>query len=290
MAGGQTTTGSTANSLNVMVAKARQIREQRGVMPQLVDKATLAEGTGLSWREVAFQRLSDATTISEGYKFENDQQITDALISGTPVEIGISVVITNRVKQRIDSKAYAQMGSLAGNAIQRKKAKDGITQLDAFSTSLGGGGTLSIGYIDAATAIIEGNATEPGTPPFYTVVHRFQIRDFVADLAPSGTYPLPAGISAEVITTGRVGPTIGGTQVFHDSVTAPVSNVFKGGVFSKEAIVLVQGYSLKREMLDGDDMKRKRASGFLLFDEYIYLERADSMGVEMNFDATQPTS
>jgi len=273
-----------------MVAKARSIRENRGVMPQLVSEETLAEGSGTAWREVAYQRLADASTISEGFSYDNDQIITDALLTGTPVEVGVSVVITNRVRQRIDRKAYAQIGALTGNAIQRKKSKDGITQLDSFSTSLGGGGTLAIGYIDAATAIIEGNSTEAGVPPFYTVVHRFQIRDFVADLAPSGTHPIPAGISAEVIATGRVGTTIGGTQVFHDSVTAPTSNVFKGGVFSKEAIVLVQGYSLKRETLDGDDMKRKRASGVLIFDEYIYVERADSMGVEMNFDATQPTS
>lgn len=291
MAVGQTTTGTLANSLNVMVASARQIREQRGVMPQLVDKATLAQGTGLTWREVAMQRLSDATTIGEGLSYDNDQQITDALINGTPVEVGISVVITKRVRQRIDKKALSQIGGLTGNAIQRKKAKDGITQLDAFSTSFGGAGTtFATGYVHAAVAQIEGNATEPGVPPYYAVIHRYQIRDIEADLAPVGTYPLPEGISAEVIRNGFQGR-LGGAEVFADSVTAPDSaDDFKGGVFSKQAIVLVQGYNLYSEELDGDDMKRKRASGMLMFDEYIYVERADSMGIELYFDATAPTS
>lgn len=291
MATGQTSTATVPNSLNTMVASARQIREQRGVMPQLVDKATLAKGTGLSWREVAFDRLSDATTIGEGFRYENDQQITDALISGTPVEVGISVVITKRVKDRIDSKAYSQIGGLAGNAIQRKKAKDGITQLDSFSTSFGGAGTtFASGYIHAAVAQIEGNATEPGEPPFYAVLHRHQIRDIEADLAPVGTYPIPDGISQEVIRNGFQGK-IGGAEVFADSVTAPdASDDFKGGVFAKRAIVLVQGYSLYSEELNGDDMKRKRATGMLMFDEYIYVERADSMGIELYFDALAPTS
>lgn len=291
MAVGQTTTGTLENGLNVMVASARQIREQRGVMPQLVDKAKLAEGTGLTWREVAIQKLSDASTIGEGLSFDNDQQITDALINGTPVEIGISVVITKRVRQRLDRKALSQIGGLTGNAIQRKKSKDGITQLDSFSTSFGSAGTtFATGYIHAAVAQIEGNATEPGTPPFYTVLHRHQIRDIEADLAPVGTYPIPDGISQEVVRQGFRG-NIGGSEVFADSVTAPdSSDDFKGGVFSKQAIVLVQGYSLYSEELDGDDMKRKRATGMLMFDEYIYVERADSMGIELYFDATAPTS
>jgi threonine synthase len=92
------------------------------VMPQIVDKETLETGTGTDWREVAFERLADATSIGEGFAYRNDQQITDALLSGTPVVVGISVVWTKRMKARMNAKAYAQIGGLTGNAIQRKKA------------------------------------------------------------------------------------------------------------------------------------------------------------------------
>ena len=50
MAAGDTITQSLTDSLDTVVASARQIREFEGVMPNLVDKITLAEGTGLSWR------------------------------------------------------------------------------------------------------------------------------------------------------------------------------------------------------------------------------------------------
>ena len=49
MAAGVTTTSSLADSLPVIKAAARIVREQEGRMPQLVDRQRLAEGTGLTW-------------------------------------------------------------------------------------------------------------------------------------------------------------------------------------------------------------------------------------------------
>jgi hypothetical protein len=49
-----TTTGALADSLPTMIASARIVREYEGVMPQLCDKQTLAEGTGTGWNEVSF--------------------------------------------------------------------------------------------------------------------------------------------------------------------------------------------------------------------------------------------
>ena len=51
MAAGDTTTQSLADSLPTVIAAARQVREQEGVVPNLVDKVTLGEGTGVSDRK-----------------------------------------------------------------------------------------------------------------------------------------------------------------------------------------------------------------------------------------------
>ena len=285
---GITETATVADSLPAVVAKATQIREQEGVMPQLVSQAKLKEGTGLTHREVRFARLSDATTVSEGDEFDSPQQLSDALVTGTPVEVGIEIIITDRVKQRIDKKALAQTGGLIGHAIQRKKAKDGIVQLDSFSTSPGGSGTvLASGYITAAVDTIEGNATERGVHPIYSVHHHFQRRALTNDLAPVGTYPNPEGLTSNIIRDNFSGP-LGSAQVFFDSVVAPdTSGDFKGGTFAKESIVLVQGYEL---FADEERLKARRATAMFMFDEYIYLERFDSGGVEMFFDSPTPTT
>lgn len=285
---GVTQTATLADSLPTMLAAARQIREQEGVMPQLVDKARLAEGTGTAWREVAFSRLADATAIDEGVEFDAPQQLADSILTGTPVEVGGEVLLTDRVRKRIDRKAFAQTGSLLGHSMQRKKAKDGIVQLDSFSTSFGGAGTtFASGYVTAAVSNIEGNATERGVKPVYTVLHRHQIRDIEADLAPVGTYPIPSGISAEVISGGFNGR-LGGSEVFADSVKAPdSSDDFKGGTFAKESIVLVQGYDLYTEE---QRFPGRRATAVFMFDEYVYIERFDTGGVELYFDATAPVA
>ncbi len=286
---GITETPTVADSLPSVVAKARQIREQEGVMPQLVDQAKLKEGTGTGWREVAFSRLSDAVTVSEGDEFDAPQQLADTLITGTPVEVGIEIIITDRVKKRIDKKALAQTGGLIGHGIQRKKAKDGITQLDSFGTFAFGssGTTFASGYILSAVDSIEGNATERGVHPIYSVHHHFQRRALSNELASSGTYPIPEGISAQVIRANYSGP-IAGAEVFFDSVKAPDgSGDFKGGTFAKEAIVLVQGYDL---YADEERLKSRRATAMYMFDEFIYIERADTMGVEQYMDAPAPTS
>lgn len=283
-------TGGFGNAINIMLAQARSKREQDGVMPQLVDKATLSDNTGESWREAAFDRLPDAVTVAEGEEFDNPFKITNDLIKGTPVEVGIELIFTDKMKRRLDSKALGQVGSLAGNAMQRKKAKDGLLMLDSFSTSFGGTGvTFASGYIDAAVANIIGNATERGVAPIYTVIHPFQARALRADLIGGvGTYPLPEGISARVLEGGYTGMNIAGSSVFMDAVTAPDSaGDFKGGTFAKESIVLVQGKNLYKEE---ERLPGRRATAVYMFDEYVYIERADSMGVEQYFDAPAPTS
>ena len=76
MAAGDTITQSLADSLDTVVASARQIREYEGVMPNLVDKVTLSEGTGTSWREISMAALS-AQNITETTTLEQDESINE---------------------------------------------------------------------------------------------------------------------------------------------------------------------------------------------------------------------
>ena len=140
MAAGDTITQSLADSLDTVVASARQIREYEGVMPNLVDKVTLSEGTGTSWREISMAALN-AQNITETTTLDNPQQMSDTVFSITPTVTGIQTLVTDRVAARINSQSYAQLGSLAQNAIQRKKDEDGLTVLDGATTQLSGAGT-----------------------------------------------------------------------------------------------------------------------------------------------------
>ena len=123
MATGLTTTGAVADSLPTAINEARQIREQEGVMTQVVDVHTLGEGMGLSWDEVSFDKLQ-AQSATETTELDNPQQIVDAIFTVIPQLIGLTHVITDRVQARISPNAFAQIGSLGQNAIVRKADQD----------------------------------------------------------------------------------------------------------------------------------------------------------------------
>jgi len=294
MAAGWTTTGSLADSLDDVRSSARITREYEGVVPQLCDKKTLGEGIGLSWQEITYAQLT-AQAVTENTELDNPQQIADSLMTVTPTVVGIETFITDRVRARISKIGFAQIGTLGQNAIQRKKDEDGLTLFASGATTSepGAGVTMTSSYVASAKYNISSNATEPGNPPYFCVLHGFQIKDIFDELvAGVGTYAVPEGITARVFQEGFKLP-IAGASVFEDgNISIDSSADAIGGVFAKEAIVLVQGRSPR--VVDVRNEKRG-GGGFHVYhyDEYAYGERP-SAGYgwlyRMTSDATAPTS
>jgi len=288
---GNTTTSSLTDSLNSIIAAARVVRENEGVMPNLVDKKTLGVGIGLDWKEISLAQLT-AQTVTENVELHNPQEITDTIFTITPTVIGIHTILTDRVKARISPIVFGEVGRLGQNAIQRKKDEDGLVVLDGATTSLCGAGfTLATGYVSAAEAQITGNATERGVPPIYCVLHPYQVKDLRDELtAGMLTAPVPEGLTARVFTENNIGR-IGTVSVYSDgNISVDAASDAKGGVFAREAIVLVQGRApwgkeVRNEKLGGG------ATEYLLYDEYAYGERsAGNWLFELYSDATAPTS
>jgi len=281
VASGYTTTTALADSLPTLIASARIIRENEGVMPQLVDKVTLGEGVGLSWNEISLAQLT-AQSVTETTELNNPQQISDTLFTVTPSVIGIQTLITDRVAARISKNAYAKIGALAQNAIQRKKDEDGLTVLDGFGQGqpASGSSTLTSGHIGAGVAYIRGNTTEPGPDPIRVVLHGYQLKDIEDELtAGVGTYPVDSGLTARVFKEGFRGM-IAGAQIYEDGNISISSNEAKGGVFSEQAIVLVQGRAPRAVAVRAEEIGGG-ATKVYHYDEYAYGERCDHWGYEI---------
>ena len=291
MPSGWTTTDALADSINTVVAAARIVREFEGVMPQLVDTVTLEEGSGLSWTEVSYAQLT-AMAITETTENDNPQQMSDTPFSITPTMVQIHTFISDKVAARISKAGYGKLGALAMNAIQRKKDEDGITVLDGATTSLvGAGSTLTSGHIRAATKRITSNATEPAKGPIHAVLHGFQIKDVEDEItAGVGTYPITDGLTATVFKDNFSG-VIGTAKIFEDgNITIDSSSDAKGGVFAKEAIVLVQGEKLKQETRR-EPQRGGGGTSLWITDEYAYGERSSGNWLfELYSDATSPTA
>ena len=290
MAVGNTTTGSLADSLPTWISAARQVREFEGNVAQLVDRQTLGEGIGLTWNEVKFDKI-EAQAVSETEEHSNPQQLVDTLLTVTPTVTCVETCITDRVAARISKVAYAKIGGLSQNAIERKKDKDGITMFDSFSNSYcGAGTTLTSGHIAAAVALIMGNATEPGSPPIRCSLHPYQIYDIESEIvAGVGTYPIGEGLTARVFGEGFRGM-IAGAQLYpNGNIAENAGNDMKGAVYAQDALVIVQGrapraVSVRAENIGGG------ATKVYHYDEYAYGERLDTWGVEIISDAVAPTS
>ena len=293
MAAGDTITQSLADSLDTVVASARQVREQEGVMPNLVDKVTLDEGTGTSWREISMAQLT-AQAITETTRLDNPQQMSDTAFAITPTVVGIQTLITDRVAARVNKKSYAQLGSLAQNSIQRKKDEDGLAVIDGATTQLNtANSALASGFIAAAVYQISSNATEPGNPPFRAVFHGFSLKDIWDELTAAIGADNRAdinGITARVFTEGLRGK-IAGCEIYEDgNLSIDGDGDAKGGVFAQEAIVLVQGRSPRTATIRREDIGGG-ATVMYLYDEYAYGERsAGNWLFEVIADATAPTS
>ena len=290
MVTGITTTGAVADSLPTIINEARQIREQEGVMTQVVDVHTLGEGIGLSWNEVSFDKIT-AQTVTEITELDNPQQIVDNLLTVTPQVVGITHVLTDRVAARISANAFAQIGTLGQNAIMRKADSDGLTILDSATTVFGAAGTtLTSGHVSAATNGIQGNATEPGPPPFRFVHHPFTIKDIQDEIvAGLGTYPIESGLTARVFTQGFRGMAFE-AQVFKaGNLTIDTANDAKGGVFSEMGIVFIRGSApriipVRNEKLGGGAVE------LVHWDEYAFGIRQQAWIRELYMDATAATS
>lgn len=290
MAAGKTLTEDLADSLPTIIQSARIVREFKGVVPQLVDTVTLGEGDGLSWNEVSLAQLS-AQAIQESTELNNPQKLSDTLFTVTPTVVGIQTLITDRVAARISKNAYAKTGALAQNAIQRKKDEDGITVFDSGTQIGSAGASGTSGQVSAAIARIQGNATEPGNPPFRVVAHPFAIKDIQDEIVSGiGTYPLPVGRTADTFAGGMQGVLFSAGVFTDGNIPIDGNTDVKNGIFPQEAIVLVQGRSPYIRMRDEPHIGGGSVSLFH-YDEYAYGERSSGNWLfEWITDATAPTS
>ena len=288
---GYTTTQALNDSKDTVVASARIVGEHKGVMTKLVEVQRLAHGTGDAWKEIALAQLT-AQALNETELYENYQQLSDTAITITPTYCGIATLITDPVADRLSPKSLAQMGVLAGNAMVRKKDKDGLAMLNGFSNSYipGSGSTLVTGHISSCGQQIRAFADEPGDDPIRCVLHAYQIYDLANEMtAGLGTYPIPEGETAKVFRNGFRGQ-INGVEVFEDNlITIDSTPDAIGGVFAKKAIILVE------EDIITHEVERKPNIGIganivYLRASYAYGERQDGWGKKLKSDATTPTS
>lgn len=277
MASGDTFLAQVEEGLETTIAFARQRREfPSDIMPKLSDRKILTEGTGTQFHEFIVESVS-AQNYGEADVIDNPQQIGASLLSATPQLVAIQIFLGRRVKARLAKEAFASFGTLGQNGLQRKKGTDGHALFASATTTLGATGTTAThGHILAGARRIRMDTTEPGPLPISAVLHGYTIHDLQTEiLSGIGTYPVPAGMTAEVFRTGFKG-NLGDVNVWEDGLIAINSTPdTRGGIFSSGkggAVILVQGLSPWTETKDRPE-KGYGGADVWLKEEYVYVER-----------------
>jgi hypothetical protein len=290
---GETITGSLDDSLPTIIAAARIVSEFEGSVQKIAEKHTLSEGTGLTWHEVSFAKLT-GQPVTETTELDNPQQLSDADFAITPTVIAIHTVVTDRVRARISKNALGQIGGLAQNAIERQKSLDGHTAIDGFVAAAGpsAGNSVELADISAARAIVAfGGGNEPGLAPYNMVMHGFGIKDIEAEVASPAAIVLgeqSSGFTARVFQEGFTG-TIYGVNIFEDNlITINSLDDAKAGLWAKGALVIVQGRA-RRPVTIRNEKYGGGADEMLIYDEYAYGERSSgNWARELEHDADTP--
>ena len=90
---GNNTTSTLADIADTILASARARREYDEVIPQLADRYDLDANSGISWKEVVFEKLN-AQAVDENTVLNNPQRYTSTPQTVTPQMIQIQTVIT----------------------------------------------------------------------------------------------------------------------------------------------------------------------------------------------------
>ncbi len=281
-----TKASSIGDVVDTVIAEARRTQMHRTVMEPLVRTYRVSKGEGDRLEIPKFGAVT-ASALTEGVDMANPQTLTTTKVVITPAEVGAQIVITDRALRTAREDMARAAGRVLGDAIAKKLDQDLLGLLDGFSSSLGGAATkITMGHLRAAVSRLHG-ASEPAPLPYSAVLHPYQAHDLAADISPTGTYPVPSGISQSVLEQHWVARAFGVDVFQAGNLSVDASGDAKGSVFSKESVVLVM---FKDWAVERERDASLRAWELNVVADYGFGEYEDTWGVEMYFDAAAPSS
>ena len=235
-------------------------------IPTIIEKALLtsqfnAVMAGLSWNKDKRNRAGStvnipyfsevaANVLTEGVDMTTAETMEDTNIQITLNEVGAKIILTDNALEDDQEEVKSVAGRILGQAMEKKRDTDLLSQLaDANSSMAGAGTALTMGHIAAAKALLAGNPTSargPAPLPYVVVIHPFQTLDLVDVLTPITAVGLGDAIASsvgwqaigtsftdDILRNYTIGRLFGMNVVEDGNLTADTADDIKGGVFSQ---------------------------------------------------------
>ena len=290
---GLTGTAQIGDIQNKLIAPVRYTLQQGQVMQNTVQRIAGSQGQDDTLNVPKFGTAT-AYGLTEGIPIAQAQQITDSNMTISATEVGVEVIISDKLRRTINLNMVRASGRIMGEAMSKKKDTDLLGLLDGLDTSLGGAGTtLAFGYIETAVARLMA-ASEPAPKPYFTVLHAYHWKALADDLqalsssAFAGTTPMES-VSEQVLKTFTLpGGELYGTRFLIDNnISIDSSDDAKGGTFARDAFILFDWMPLREETERDAGL---RADRLIMVSDYGSGEYSGTWGFEQLFDASTPTS
>ncbi len=282
----------------IMIAAARDAFEAAAPDPDLIGSERMPTGHK-TWNVLTYERLVDASALTEGVDLAQSQQLVVATANIEPSEHGIIATVSNRlIRRQGDKNIISGVGRMIANSLRRRMAKDVVALYDGFTASTPGASlALDITHFRGSVAQLmtdEENADGssaygPAQPPWHASLHAEQISDIIVDITDTAPRGTTSGFTDDLLQRWWKGSDrLYGVQAFHSGVIlGDVNNDAKGGLFSRSALhmVIANDADATEEI---DNSLRAREYG--VFQEWGEVEVADPHGIEIFSDVTATVS
>ena len=279
------TTGNLQKMSRIMLTKARYQEEHNMPVVALIDRFNLAKGHyQLDIPKVAQMNAGD---LVDGVDLIDSEDITPEIVSATAAEVGIKVVITDRLLRQNNENVFSIIGRQMGDAMARKKDTDAIALFTGFTHTYGGDKAITL---DLATACIANAKENKYGNPLFVVHHPNTIYTIAKDVGNTiATYPLPDVFNKPAVKDYFTGVKIAGVPFFEDGNIETVSGQDYGyGVIAHKSAMGYLVASAKSERRQRDESLR--ATEVIIVEEYGMFEADDTRAGTMQYDTVSITT
>ena len=278
------TTGNLQKMSRIMLTKARYQEEHNMPCVALIDRINLANGH----YQVDIPKVEQMTAsdLVDGVDFIDSEEISPSIVSATAAEVGIKVIVTDRLLRQNNESVFSIIGRQMGDAMARKKDTDVIALFSAFSTSYGADNAL---FNLANISGVIGNAKKEKIGTDFIVHHPLAVWKMTSTVNNLlGTYTLPDAFQKPPVKEFWTGIKLSGVPIFEDgNIEKNTNDSGYGVIASRDAMgYLVASGKTERRQRD----ESLRATEVVIVEEYGMFEADDSRGAALLYDFPDATA
>jgi len=281
------TTGNLEDAQRIIISAVRYTGEAEAPCSNLIEKFILPQGS----KSMTVPKVGqyEAQNLTDGVDLDDGEDIGMTSVSLTPSEVGLKVIVTDKMVRQMVPQVFAMVGRQAGDAMARKRDKDVIALFSALNggTALGADNKyLSLQNASACVATATGNyGGEPLPRPVSAVHHPNAIAYLARDAAAIGAtyYAGILGDLSEELLRNFWKIQIDGVNFFQDGNISKITSADSayGAIFSKSAMCIVESLAPTTERERDASL---RATEIVVVSDYGAFELDDGYGFPMRYE------